>query len=104
MKKRFCSPFTFAFAIPLLPTMTTAISRISYDDGGTVVRSGEDGREIEAHRNLPIYPGDSRHRAARTRRGAAVGRNIIGIDRATALRFQSMVDAYDGDNDETVAR
>ena len=33
-------------------------SYISYDEGGTVVRSGEDGKDVEAHRNLPVYPGD----------------------------------------------
>ena len=63
-------------------------SYLSYDDGGTVVRSGEDGREIEAHRNLPLYPGDE---VITARRGRAEVRlsdgNIIGIDRTTALRL-----------------
>jgi len=95
---------TFAIAIPLLADDDNRHqSYLSYDDGGTVVRSGEDGREIEAHRNLPIYPGDE---VVTSRRGRAEVRlsdgNIIGIDRATGLRFRSMVDAYDGDNDETV--
>ncbi len=78
-------------------------SYLSYDDGGTVVRSGEDGREVEAHRNLPIYPGDE---VVTSRRGRAEVRlsdgNIIGIDRAASLLFLSMVDAYDGDSKETV--
>jgi hypothetical protein len=95
---------TFALAIPVLADDDDRHqSYLSYDDGGTVVRSGEDGREIEAHRNLPIYPGDE---VVTARRGRAEVRlsdgNIIGIDRATALRFRSMIDAYDGDNGETV--
>ena len=95
---------TFALAIPVLADDDDRHqSYLSYDDGGTVVRSGEDGREIEAHRNLPIYPGDE---VVTARRGRAEVRlsdgNIIGIDRATAMRFRSMVDAYDGDNAETI--
>lgn len=79
-------------------------SYLSYDDGGTIVRSGEDGSEIEASRNLPIYPGDE---IITSRRGRAEVRlsdgNIIGVDRATALRFLSMLDSYEGENGETVA-
>jgi hypothetical protein len=79
-------------------------SYLSYDDGGTIVKSGDDGREIEAHRNLPIYPGDE---IVTARRGRAEVRlsdgNIIGIDRTTALRVRSVLDAYEGEDDETVA-
>lgn len=78
-------------------------SYLSYDDGGTVVRSGEDNREIDAHRNLPIYPGDE---VVTARRGRAEVRlsdgNIIGIDRTTAILFRSILDAYEGEGDETV--
>jgi hypothetical protein len=95
---------TFALAIPALAEDDDRHqSYLSYDDGGTVVRSGEDGREIEAQRNLPVYPGDE---VVTARRGRAEVRlsdgNIIGIDRATAVRFRSMFDAYDGDSGETV--
>ena len=98
---------TFAFAIPVLADEDDRDrhqSYLSYDDGGTVVRSGEDGREIEAHRNLPIYPGDE---VVTARRGRAEVRlsdgNIIGIDRASSLHFRSILDAYDGEGNETVA-
>src|SRR5688500_15601204 len=78
-------------------------SYLSYDDGGTVVRSGEDGREIDAHRNLPIYPGDE---VITARRGRAEVRlsdgNIIGIDRTTAVRFVSIRDSYESEGNETV--
>ncbi len=78
-------------------------SYISYDDGGTIIRSG-DGREIEVHRNLPVYPEDE---IITARRGRAEVRlsdgNIIGIDRSTALRLRSVLDSYEGDAEETVA-
>ncbi len=95
---------TFALAIPVFGDSDDRHqSYLSYDDGGTVVRSGEDGREIEAHRNLPIYPGDE---VVTARRGRAEVRlsdgNIIGVDRASALRLRSILDAYEGDANETV--
>lgn len=79
-------------------------SYISYDDGGTVVRSAEDGREIEGRRNLPVYPGDEviTARRGRTELRLSDG-NIIGIDRTTALRLRSVLDSYEGDDKETVA-
>jgi hypothetical protein len=79
-------------------------SYLSYDDGGTVVKSGDDGREIDAHRNLPIYPGDE---VITSRRGRAEVRlsdgNIVGIDRTTAIRFTSILGSYEGDDEATVA-
>jgi len=77
-------------------------SYISYDDGGTVVRT--EGRDVEAHRNLPIYPGDE---VVTERRGRAEvmlsDGNVIGIDRSTVIAFRSILDAYEGDSNETVA-
>lgn len=99
-------------ALLLLLTLTLAFSLsaderhqsyISYDDGGTVVRSGGE-REVEAHRNLPIYPGDEVETARRGRAEVMLSDgNIIGIDRATAVAFRSILDAYEGDSNETVA-
>ena len=96
----------------LLLTLTLAFSLsaderhqsyISYDDGGTVVRSGGE-RDVEAHRNLPIYPGDEVETARRGRAEVMLSDgNIIGIDRATAIAFRSILDAYEGDSNETVA-
>ncbi|HEX2060172.1 MAG TPA: DUF6600 domain-containing protein [Thermoanaerobaculia bacterium] len=95
---------TLAMALPSLAEDNRHQSYVSYDDGGTVVRSGDDGREIDVHRNLPIYPGDE---VITARRGRAEIRlsdgNIIGIDRTTAIRFRSILDAFEGDADETVA-
>jgi hypothetical protein len=100
-----------AFLLTLLSLIVTAFgfaderhqSYISYDDGGTVIRSGDDGRDVDAQRNLPVYPGDE---IVTARRGRAEVRlsdgNIIGIDRTTAIRLRSVLDAYEGDANETV--
>jgi len=78
-------------------------SYISYDDGGTVVRQAEDGREIEARVNLPIFPGDE---VVTSRRGRAEVRlsdgNVLGIDRATAVRLESILDSFEGEDSQTV--
>ena len=77
-------------------------SYISYDDGGTIVRT--DGRDVEAHRNLPIYPGDEIVTARRGRAEVHLSDgNILGVDRATSLRFESIFDSYEGESNETVA-
>lgn len=98
------SLLTLAVALPgLAADDDRHQSYLSYDDGGTVVRSADD-REIEAHRNLPIYPGDQ---IVTARRGRAEVRladgNIIGIDRTTALQFESILDSYEGEAGETIA-
>lgn len=103
MRKTFLfTLLTLALAVPSFAEERHQ-SYLSYDEGGTVVRSGED-QEIEAHRNLPIYPGDE---VVTARRGRAEVRlsdgNIVGIDRTTALRFRSIMDSYEGDANETVA-
>lgn len=78
-------------------------SYISYDDGGTVVRTGEDGKEIDARVNLPVFPGDE---VITNRRGRAEVRladgNVVGIDRATAVRFKSVLDSYDSESNDTI--
>jgi hypothetical protein len=99
---------TLVIAVPMFadePAEDRHQSFLSYDDGGTVIRSGEEGEEVEAHRNLPVYPGDE---IVTARRGRAEVRlsdgNIIGIDRTTALRLISILDSYEGADDETVAQ
>jgi hypothetical protein len=104
MKKAFLLTFlTLVVAVSAFADDERHQSYLSYDDGGTVVKSGDDGREVEAHRNLPIYPGDE---IVTARRGRAEVRlsdgNIIGIDRTTALRVRSVLDAYEGEDSETV--
>jgi hypothetical protein len=104
MKKSFLLILLSTFIAAFASAEDKHQSYISYDDGGTVVKSGEDNREIEAHRNLPVYPGDE---IVTARRGRAELRlsdgNILGIDRTTALRIRSVLDSYEGDANETVA-
>jgi hypothetical protein len=93
-----------AVALPTLADDERHQSYLSFEEGGTVVKSGENGDEIQAHRNLPVYPGDE---VVTARRGRAEVRlsdgNIIGVDRATSLRFRSILDSYEGEGNETVA-
>jgi hypothetical protein len=104
MKKSFLLILLSTFIAAFASAQDKHQSYISYDDGGTVVKSAEDNREIEAHRNLPVYPGDE---IVTARRGRAELRlsdgNIVGIDRTTALRIRSVLDSYEGDANETVA-
>lgn len=78
-------------------------SYISYDEGGTVIRSGEDGKQLDAARNVPVYPADeiTTGRRGRTEVHLSDG-NILGLDRATTIRLRSILDSYEGDANETV--
>ncbi len=90
------------FAIPLLAENRHQ-SYFSYDDGGTLVLQGDDGRELEARVNLPVYPGDEvvTNRRGRSEIRLADG-NIIALDRTTSVRFRSVLDAYEGESQSTL--
>src|SRR5581483_5008565 len=93
-----------AIAFPALAaTRGSDQSYITFDDGGTIVRQAEDGREVDARVNLPIYPGDEviTNRRGRTEIRLADG-NVIALDRSTDVRFRSINDTYDTDSSETV--
>src|SRR5436190_1046483 len=99
--------FILALSLAAVPLFAASPERshsyFTYDDGGTIIKQGEDGREIEARVNLPVFPGDE---VTTSRRGRAEIRladgNIIALDRSTTVRFQSILDSYDGDNAQTV--
>ena len=78
-------------------------SYFTYDDGGTIVRQGDDSREVDARVNFPVYPGDE---VITNRRGRAEIRladgNVLALDRSTSIRFRSILDSYDGDSSQTV--
>jgi hypothetical protein len=78
-------------------------SYFTYDDGGTTLKQGDDGREIEARVNLPLYPGDevTTGRSGRTEIRLSDG-NVLALDRSTTVHFKSILDSYDGDNTQTV--
>src|SRR5205823_6852690 len=92
--------FTLALTLMALPLFAASSGRshsyFTYDDGGTIIRQAEDGREIEARVNLPVFPGDE---VTTSRRGRAEIRladgNIIALDRSTTIRLQSILDSYD---------
>ncbi len=98
--------FTLAFiaALPALADSGSgrAQSYFTYDDGGTIIHQGDDGREAEARVNMPVFPGDE---VVTGRRGRSEIRlsdgNVLGIDRATAVRFKSILDSYEGDASQT---
>src|SRR5881227_1683147 len=98
--------FILALTLAAVPLFAASPERshsfFTYDDGGTMIKQGEDGREIDARVNLPVFPGDE----ITTSRGRVEIRladgNIIALDRATTVRFVSILDSYDGDNAQTV--
>ncbi|HEX7419164.1 MAG TPA: DUF6600 domain-containing protein [Thermoanaerobaculia bacterium] len=106
MRKLAVSTFILAVAVTLpLHARGKNESYISYDDGGTVVRQGDDNnREIDARVNLPVFPGDEviTNRRGRTEVRLADG-NVLGIDRATSILFRSILDSYDTDGNDTIA-
>src|SRR5207248_7093165 len=94
---------TLAIAIPLHAAQGKSQSYFTFDDGGTIVRQGEDGREVDARVNFPLFAGDE---VTTNRRGRAEIRladgNIIGLDRSTAIRFRSIFDSYDDNASQTI--
>ena len=94
---------TLTLAFPLYAAQGREQSYFTYDDGGTIIRQGDDGRETEARVNYPVFPGDE---ITTNRRGRAEIRlsdgNIIGLDRSTSIRFRSINDSYDDSSTQTV--
>ena len=51
--------FVLFLAVPLFADSNNrSQSYFTYDDGGTIVRQGDDQKEVEARVNFPVYPGD----------------------------------------------
>ncbi len=94
---------TLAIALPLHAAQGRSQSYFTFDDGGTIVRQGDDGREVDARINFPVYPGDE---VTTNRRGRAEIRladgNVIALDRSTSIRFRSILDSYDDAAAQTV--
>jgi hypothetical protein len=91
-----------AIALPLSAAQGRGQSYFTYDDGGTIIHQGDDNREVEARVNMPVFPGDE---VVTGRRGRSEIRlsdgNVLGLDRATAIHFKSILDSYDGDASQT---
>jgi hypothetical protein len=95
------SLITLAAAVPL--HAAKGQSYFTYDDGGTIIRQGDDGREIDARVNVPVFPTDE---VITSRRGRSEIRlsdgNVIALDRSTDIRFKSILDSYDGEGSQTI--
>ena len=97
-------PLLILVAIPLYADSNRSQSYFTYDDGGTIIRQGDDGKEVEARVNFPVYPGDE---ITTSRRGRAEIRlsdgNVIALDRGTQIRFGGIRDSYDNsDGNQTI--
>lgn len=94
--------FILLLAVPLFADNNRSQSYFTYDDGGTIVRQGDDQKEVEARVNFPVYPGDE---VTTSRRGRAEIRlsdgNVIALDRGTQIRFGSIRDTYEGEANQT---
>ena len=101
-KLAFLFTLAIAVALPLSAAQGRGQSYFTYDDGGTIIHQGDDNREVEARVNMPVFPGDE---VVTGRRGRSEIRlsdgNVLGLDRATAIRFKSILDAYEGDASQT---
>ena len=92
--------FLVLFAVPLFAddANNRSQSYFTFDDGGTMVRQGDDGKEVEARVNFPVYAGDE---ITTSRRGRAEIRlsdgNVIALDRGTQIRFGGIRDSYDNE-------
>ena len=86
------SPFSPSPPLPLYAER--AARRTSpYDDGGTIVRQADDGREIDARVNLPRVPGRrGHHRPPRAQRDPALRRQRPRHRPSTTVRFGSILD------------
>src|ERR1051326_7615286 len=99
--------FLLFLAVPLFAVESSdnrSQSYFTFEDGGTIVRQGDDQKEVEARVNFPVYAGDE---ITTNRRGRAEIRlsdgNVIALDRGTQIRLGSVRDSYDGDgNAQTV--
>jgi len=100
------SLFTLTVAFPLAAAETQhgrGQSYLSFDDGGTTIRQGDDNQEVEGRLNFPVYPGDEviTNRRGRTEIRLSDG-NVIALDRSTDVVIKSSRDSYDGDANVTV--
>src|SRR6266849_6085028 len=78
-------------------------SYFTYDDGGTIIRQGDDSREADARVNVPVFPGDEEITSRRGRSEIRLSDgNVIALDRSTDVRFKSILDNYEAEGSQTV--
>jgi hypothetical protein len=105
MKRSLLFLFTFALAVPVFaaPEHGREQSYFTFDDGGTVLKQGDDGRDVDVRVNLPVYPGDdiTTSRRGRSEIHLSDG-NVLALDSNTSIHVKSILDSYGGDNSQTV--
>lgn len=100
-------PLFFALILGALPAFAGERhqSYVSYQTGDVVILQQEDGREMDARLNVPVYPGDEVRTQRRGRLEIRLSDgNLIAIDRGSVVRFASILDSYDGESEGTVAQ
>src|ERR1043166_3374952 len=99
------------FAILALLTLAAAPlyaergqSYMTYDDGGTVVRQSDDGRQVDARVNIPLFAGDEITTARRGRSEIRLSDgNILGLDQSTQIRLGTILNSVESsDGSQTV--
>jgi len=77
-------------------------SYITYDDSDSVLVQ-DDGKEVDARVNLPVYPGDEVRAAQRGRTELRLADgNVVALDRDSAVRFKSMLLNFEEGGEQTV--
>lgn len=103
MKRSGLFLLTLVLALPAFADKGRDQSYFTYDDGGTILKQGDDGREVDVRVNLPVYPGDG---ITTARRGRAEIRlsdgNVIALDHDTSIHVKSILDSYDSDDTQTI--
>ncbi|HUF16725.1 MAG TPA: DUF6600 domain-containing protein [Thermoanaerobaculia bacterium] len=102
-KLRFLVPaLVFALALPLWADSKHQ-SYFTFDEGGTLIRQAGDDEGVEAAINIPVFPGDviETDRRGRSEIMLADG-NILALDRSTTIRFLSILDSYEGEDEQTI--
>jgi hypothetical protein len=105
MRKSTLLLLLLAFTAIALPSYARdrSHSYITFDDGGSTIRQSEDGRDIDARVNMPVFPGDEVTTGNRGRVEIRMADgNVIALDRSTSVQFKSILDSYDGDSEQTI--
>jgi hypothetical protein len=79
-------------------------SYITFDDGGTVIRQSDDGKQLDARVNIPVFPGDEITTARRGRTEIRLSDgNILALDQSTQVRLGTILNSAEGaDGAQTV--
>jgi hypothetical protein len=102
MRKLAILTFLTVAAVPLYAERGQ--SYITYDDGGTVIRQSDDGRQIDARVNIPLFAGDEVTTARRGRSEIRLSDgNVLGLDQSTQVRLGAILNSVEtSDGAQTV--